>query len=81
MTDDVKESFDKFERKIDEILNILKGKEGEPGLCEKQREIEKRIIVLEEKPVRARTIIAWTIGVFVGMVNIAVLIKSFFIGK
>ncbi len=81
MTDDVKESFDKFERKIDEILNILKGKEGEPGLCEKQRFVENRIAALEEKPTKTRTILAWAIGAIVGVFNIILFVKTFIGGK
>ena len=81
MSDELRARLDKSDGKLEMILDILKGKEGEPGLCEKQRDVEKRVERLEEKPVKVRTIIAWTIGAVVGIVNITVLVKSFFMGK
>lgn len=38
------ESHDRIEGKIDDILSILKGKDGEPGICERLRKVEAAIV-------------------------------------
>jgi hypothetical protein len=60
-----KPSFDNIKETQAEILHVLKGKDGDPGLCEQVRDQAKRINDLEQTRGTARKAVIFVVCAFV----------------
>lgn len=58
------ERIDVISRTVEKIFNILKGENGNPGICEDVRSNTKEIKYLKGKPTKARS---WVIFVLLGV--------------
>ncbi len=75
-----KPALEALSKKQDETIDILKGKDGEPGLCEQVREQDKRIGDLEQTRTAGRKAVIFVVCAFVAEMAVSLWghISSFF---